>query len=264
VAKSLSLQQFVEQKMQERLDVYRRDPTLVLQDYMLEQQVSADYDGRQLLELLQNADDAAGRDLKKRPGQVSIRLEGRILEVANTGATFTEAGVQSLLYSNLSPKFLDADQIGAKGLGFRAVLNWADKLEIHSGQLRMAFSAAYARKVLQQLRSGDNRQAVLRMLRQAREETTTAEHPIAVLRCAELLGAEAAPKAGPASYNTLVRVHMKAEQLPALRQQLAEELLPEVLVFLPHLTRLHVECDGVSAEARPGWGAARAGEASRG
>ncbi|UOQ69476.1 sacsin N-terminal ATP-binding-like domain-containing protein [Hymenobacter volaticus] len=119
--------------MQERLDVYRRDSTLILQDYMLEQQVSADYDRRQLLELLQNADDAAGRDPKNRPGQVSIRLHGRILEVANTGAIFTEAGVQCLLYSNLSPKSLDADQIGAKGLGFRAVLNWADKLEIHSG-----------------------------------------------------------------------------------------------------------------------------------
>ncbi|TGE25209.1 DUF3883 domain-containing protein [Hymenobacter aquaticus] len=245
MAKHQSLQQFVEKKMQERLDVYRRDPILILQDYMLEQQVSADYDGRQLLELLQNADDAAGRDPKKRAGQVSIRLQGRILEVANTGAIFTEAGVQSLLYSNLSPKSLDADQIGAKGLGFRAVLSWSDRLEIHSGQLRIAFSAAYARKVLQQLRSGDNKQAVLRMLRLAREETTTAEHPIAVLRCAELLGAETEPRAGLAGYNTLIRVHMKAEQLPALRQQLVEELLPEALVFLPHLTLLHVECDGV-------------------
>ncbi|UOQ69477.1 hypothetical protein [Hymenobacter volaticus] len=89
--------------------------------------------------------------------------------------------------------------------------------------------------------SGDNRQAVLRMLRQAREETTTAEHIIAVLHCAE-----AALNAGPAGYNTLIRVYMKGKQLPALRQQLAEELLPEVIVFLPHLTRLHIECDGVA------------------
>ena len=139
-----SLQQHAEEIMRRRLEGYGRDPLLIVQDYQLEQQVSADYDGRQLLELLQNADDAAGRDPAQQPGEVWIRLVGNTLDVANTGAPFTTAGIDSLLYSNLSPKSMEPDQIGAKGLGFRAVLNWAEQLEIYSGTLRVAFSAAVA------------------------------------------------------------------------------------------------------------------------
>ena len=240
-----SLQDFVKNKMQERLNVYGLDPTLVLQDYMLEQQISADYDGRQLLELLQNAADAAGRDPYQRPGRVWIRLTENILEVANTGDTFNEAGVQSLLYSNLSPKSLAPDQIGAKGLGFRAVLSWAEKLEIYSGTLQVAFSTAYAHSVLDELRTGEYQKAVEQMLRQAKHQTTRADYPIAVLRCAEVLHERSASSPGLPDYDTLIRVQMKPDQLSALRQQLKEELTPEVMVFLPHLTQLSIECDGV-------------------
>jgi hypothetical protein len=242
---SPSLQGFVHQKMRERLEVYGRDPTLILQDFMLEQQVSADYDGRQLLELLQNADDAAGRDPRQRPGQVWIRLVGNTLEVANTGATFNEAGVQSLLYSNLSPKSLAPDQIGAKGLGFRAILSWAERLEIHSGALRVAFSSAYARSVLEKLRNGEYGKSVEQMLQKAKQQTTRAEYPIAVLRCAQPLDETTTSQITTPEYDTLIRVDMKADQLPALRRQLVEELTPEMMVFLPRLTKLNIECDGV-------------------
>ena len=244
-APSPSLQEFVKKKMQERLRVYGLDPTLILQDFMLEQQISADYDGRQLLELLQNADDAAGRDPYQRPGQAWIRLTKNTLDVANTGATFNEAGVQSLLYSNLSPKSLQPDQIGAKGLGFRAVLSWAEKLEIYSGPLQVAFSAAHAHSVLEKLRTGEHHVEVEQMLRQARQQTTRADYPIAVLRCADVLDEKAPSFAGASDYDTLIRVQMKPDQLPALRQQLQEELTPEVMVFLPRLTQLSIECDGV-------------------
>jgi hypothetical protein len=245
-----SLQEFVQKKMQERLRVYGLDPTLILQDFMLERQISADYDGRQLLELLQNADDAAGRDPYQRPGQAWIRLTENILDVANTGAAFNEAGVQSLLYSNLSPKSLAPDQIGAKGLGFRAVLSWAEKLEIHSGTLQIAFSAAYAHSVLEKLRTGEYHKEVEQMLRQAKQQTTRVDYPIAILRCAEVLDEKVTPYSGVPEYDTLIRVQMKSDQLPALRQQLVEELTPEIMVFLPRLTQLNIECDGVQWQLR--------------
>ena len=237
--------------MRRRLEGYGRDPLLIVQDYQLEQQVSADYDGRQLLELLQNADDAAGRDPAQQPGQVWIRLTGNTLDVANTGAPFTTAGIDSLLYSNLSPKSMEPDQIGAKGLGFRAVLNWAEQLEIYSGTLRVAFSAAHARRELDKLRQGEHGERVRQALELARQRITKAEHPIAVLRCADLLK-EGPPSESPSNpaANTLIRLIMKAGQLPALRRQLTEEVIPEVLVFLPHLTHLHIDCDGQRWELR--------------
>ncbi|MDE6444105.1 MAG: hypothetical protein K2K64_06775, partial [Muribaculaceae bacterium] len=96
------------------------------------------YREREILELLQNADDAGS-------SRVDIILDTRhkTLEVRNSGPDtipFKEEGIKSIMYANLSPK-KGLNYIGAKGLGFRSILNWSDHIIIRSGNTELEFSS---------------------------------------------------------------------------------------------------------------------------
>lgn len=108
------------------------------------------YDGRQLLELLQNADDAA--ENSEHPA-VLIRLEENRLVVANNGEPFSKSGVGSLIDSDNSPKKMSRRKIGYKGLGFRAVLNWSESIWIKSGGFSIEFSRGNAMRFFKVLLS---------------------------------------------------------------------------------------------------------------
>lgn len=108
------------------------------------------YDGRQLLELLQNADDAA--ENSEHPS-VLIRLEENRLVVANNGEPFSKSGVGSLIDSDNSPKKMSRRKIGCKGLGFRAVLNWSESIWIKSGGFSIEFSRENAMRFFRRLLS---------------------------------------------------------------------------------------------------------------
>ena len=92
-----------------------------MSDYNKEDQTKKDYNGRQLYELLQNADDCFTNDCNEI--DVKINLVGNRLTIQNTGKPFSASGIASLINTNTSTKH--GDTIGCKGLGFRSVLNWA-------------------------------------------------------------------------------------------------------------------------------------------
>ena len=98
--------------------------------YRREIGLKKEYDGRQLMELIQNADDEAE---KAKDPALLIRLEKKRLIVANDGKPFSKSGVRSLIDSDNSPKIMRRRKIGYKGLGFRALLNWSDSIGIKSG-----------------------------------------------------------------------------------------------------------------------------------
>lgn len=107
-----------------------------LQDFNKEIQEIEQYRGREILELLQNADDA-------RSTKVVIMLDTvvRRLIIANSGPEtlpFSDGGVESIMFANLSPKNAPG-LIGAKGLGFRAILNWANNVTVRSGNATIEF-----------------------------------------------------------------------------------------------------------------------------
>lgn len=106
------------------INSYQAKPTNLVADWNREQEIARDYEGREILELLQNANDQAA-DLGE-PGRVHIELSAHGLLVANTGLAFSTEGVASLQTSHLSPKrYRSKPLIGNKGLGFRAILNWS-------------------------------------------------------------------------------------------------------------------------------------------
>lgn len=107
-----------------------------------------DYHGRELLVLLQNADDAA----ETMGSKAKIVLTPQRLCVANTGKYFAHDGVLSLIVSDKSPKQLDRSRyIGNKGLGFRSILSWTDSPFILSGDLSMTFSRSYSKLWMEEL-----------------------------------------------------------------------------------------------------------------
>ena len=96
-----------------------------------------DYHGRELLELLQNVDDAyeelCQQDSSKRGREVEAFIEytGNILRVQNNGTTFNEDSINRLCQGGVSGK--KKYYIGNKGIGFRSVLNWASEIRLYSG-----------------------------------------------------------------------------------------------------------------------------------
>src|SRR2546429_1024686 len=80
--------------------VYRQKPSLLIADHLRERAITQDYEGREILELLQNANDAAAE--ARIAGKVLIELSKDGLLVANSGAPFSAQGIESLQTDHLS------------------------------------------------------------------------------------------------------------------------------------------------------------------
>lgn len=111
------------------------------------------YHGREILELLQNADDAYQKSIDKGENpqcelKVTICYKGNVLTVTNTGTCFDEPGIKAIVQGNNSPK--SGKYIGNKGTGFRSVLNWAEKVRISSGYFNVEFSKKIAKEIFEE------------------------------------------------------------------------------------------------------------------
>jgi len=145
-----SWDEFIRSELRSTFDAYLAKPAFLLKDSRTEAQTTADYAGRELLELVQNAADAASET--GGGGRVLIEVNGDTLYVANTGEYFRKRGVAALMTAHTSDKPTRAARmIGAKGLGFRAILNWTDAPIISSGSLEIGFSRIHAKAVVDQL-----------------------------------------------------------------------------------------------------------------
>ena len=99
--------------------------------HSVEEQLSEEYQGRFLIELIQNADDACGQQ-----GRIClvVRTEpSPRLVVLNTGKGFTPTNFKSLCTLGLTDKNPE-EAIGNKGLGFRSVLAVCESPIIYSSK----------------------------------------------------------------------------------------------------------------------------------
>ena len=123
--------------------------------------VAKGYAGREILELLQNADDAYTKyvNMGGTPESdvgVLFEYDDDILEVSNKGTPFDFEAFSSICDGYKSPKkdkYDDNGYIGNKGIGFRSVLNWADSISIYSDGYYVGFSKEYAQKKFKELNS---------------------------------------------------------------------------------------------------------------
>jgi hypothetical protein len=92
--------------------------------------IGADYHGRFLIELLQNACDQA-KKVGLRNSWVTIVRTEYFIAVTNQGEPFTEPGIEEITSLGLSSKDPQVD-IGNKGFGFKAVFQITEEPEIYS------------------------------------------------------------------------------------------------------------------------------------
>ncbi|MFC3767674.1 DUF3883 domain-containing protein [Paenibacillus sp. GCM10012303] len=225
------MKQFIDHELENIRSTYIQTPARIVSDYNNEVEKIKDYNGRQFLEMLQNADDESEIAIDK---TAYIELTDTQLIIANNGNPFSEGGVQSLLYSYLSPKSTQQNKIGHKGTGFRSVLSWANSIYIKSEGLSIEFSRTNAVTYLEQLiKDHPSIQTLL-------TEKSNESHPIATLLT---------PKWRTDYYHTYNRydtyivLSIKEETKKDIQEQI-DELDMEVLLFLQHLEHIVVRSSG--------------------
>ena len=135
-----------------RIKGYRNEPSRLREDAENESAIVDDYQGRAVLELLQNADDAQfnpdSDSNSQRIGDnfVEFELGKKLLIVRNGGYPISPDGVKSLSGTHISPKDKKV-MIGNKGIGFKSVLEITNQPIIHSS-FHFRFSEKDTRKLL--------------------------------------------------------------------------------------------------------------------
>lgn len=224
-----NLNKFIEDELALRKKHYSEDPASIIEHFNIEQQNIQTYNGRQLLEMLQNADDASETATKKK---VLIRLSENQLTIANNGETFTEEGFLSITRSNLSPKTMQQNKIGQKGLGFRSILSWADEVEINSGGTKLGFSETIAQAFLKDLiKETPSIQTDIK-------KRIRVSFPIATLRVPQLLNGI---KSEEDSFDTSINLKLKDNIQNDVQSQIHSVINKETLIFLNHIEEIEID-----------------------
>jgi hypothetical protein len=206
--------------------------------------VRGGYRDRLLVELAQNAADAAAR--AGVPGRLRLELAGETLRAANTGAPLDAGGVQGLATLRASAKRDEDAGVGRFGVGFAAVLAVSDEPAVVSTDGGVRFSA-------------DRTRAEVAALPAPAEELERRGGAVPVLRLPW-------PAEGsvPAGFATEVVLPLREGARPAVEAALAE-LPGDLLLALPGLAAVEVVLDGVIRTLSIEWvdGHARVSEDGR-
>ena len=149
--------EIIEQYKNANLTTYK-DPSRIYADFSDEIETTNEYNGRQIFELLQNAEDANSNEI-----EFDLDINKRILRVSNNGNAFSTEGIHSLMIAHLSSKN-KVQFIGNKGLGFRSILNWAESVSIYANDSCITFSEEIAKNNLELI--GDEQKAKIREYKQ--------------------------------------------------------------------------------------------------
>ncbi|WP_371403060.1 hypothetical protein OHA10_34850 [Kribbella sp. NBC_00662] len=197
-----------------------------------EELVLGGYVDRLVVELAQNAADAAAR--AGVPGRVLFELSNNTLVVANTGAPLNADGVQSLATLRASAKREESSvedagaegvsSVGRFGVGFSAVLAVTDEPVVLSRSGGVRFSKA------------DTAAAIAGLAPDLDTEVRRRDGQVPVLRLP--FEADGEP---PAGYDTAVILPLRDEAAAALVRRLLAEADDALLLALPGLERIEIE-----------------------
>lgn len=208
--------------VEERRESFRGNINVMVSSYNQELETTEGYNGRQILELIQNCDDEGADKVL-----ITLNKDESTLTIANTGKPFSLKGYRSIIYSNLSPKDDKKRFIGNKGLGFRSLVYWADEIQIHSNDILLNFSHTICRNEFEQMFDAERREKIT-------EEYSLRKNtiPLSMLAIPEIK-----EERNSSNYTTEVKVRYKEEFLNDIHKQV-EQLRPEILLFLHHIERI--------------------------
>lgn len=118
-------------------------PLLLSDLASMETYIAESYQDRSIIELLQNADDAFSN-------KFIIKHVNNTIFVANDGRNFSEEDVFAICRSGASTKKRGGTTIGYRGIGFKSVVNLANRVHIISKDLRLTFSRELTNTMLNQ------------------------------------------------------------------------------------------------------------------
>ena len=200
--------------------------------------VRGGYRDRVVIELAQNAADAAAR--AGTPGRLRLTLADGVLVAANTGAPLDAAGVESLATLRASAKRDEPDPsppaggspapggvVGRFGIGFAAVLAVSDEPAVVGRAGGVRFSLAEARELTMQ--TAKEHPDLATELRRRDGHVPLLRLPFA---------AEGTP---PESYDTAVVLPLRDDAARSLVERLLHEVDAALLLTLPGLAEVVVE-----------------------
>ncbi|MEU5094048.1 molecular chaperone Hsp90 [Streptomyces sp. NPDC020996] len=207
------------------LDAWATSPARFREDANAEEElVLGGYRDRLVVELAQNAADAAAR--AGVPGRLRLTLRDGVLAAANTGAPLDAAGVESLATLRASAK-RDTPSVGRFGVGFAAVLAVTDEPAVLGRHGGVRWSLAEAR---------DLAQDVARHSPGLGDEIRRRDGHVPLLRLPF-----AAEGSAPGPYDTVVVLPLRDAAAAALAERLLEAVDDALLLALPGLAEVVVE-----------------------
>jgi len=215
---------FVSELIERKKKRYKEDYSEMLGDFNREIETVKGYNGRQILELLQNCDDEGAK-------KVLIKLDADLskITISNDGQPFSEKGYRSLFIANLSSKTTKRKYIGNKGLGFRSIINWSNNIEIQSNNISLIFSE-------DNLTNSFNKLFPKELQNKIRDEENLSESvtPLPFLSMPILKDIV------KTEYVTSIIVNYKDEFLEDIRKQV-DKITSETLLFLRNIEEIKFE-----------------------
>jgi len=121
----------------------KSSPMLLSDLASMETYIAESYQERSIIELLQNADDALSN-------RFFIKKVKESIIVANDGRKFTADDVMAICRSGSSTKKRRGVTIGYRGIGFKSVVNLADRVHIISSDIALTFSRQLTSNLMQE------------------------------------------------------------------------------------------------------------------
>ena len=220
------------------------------QDLNSELETKDSYRGREVLEMLQNAEDQDSDYVL-----ISVDTEAKEIFFVNGGVPFSKKGFDAILYAKTSPKIGNLSSIGNKGLGFRSILNWGDQVDIYSRHVHCSFSAEIAlkkwetlKKIFREHNHIENLKEVEENIQKQKLSGKKISAPISIFAVPDYesydsLNFNCLPEISK-DFATVIKVRYKDSEEESILQQIESSLTTETLLFLNKIKRIIVDVDG--------------------
>lgn len=215
------MRHFIDRLIEKKKSRYIADYNEMLGDYYREQEIVSGYNGRQLLELLQNCDDEGSNVVV-----ISLNTENNTISISNNGTAFSEKGYRSLFIANLSSKKSKRKYIGNKGLGFRSIINWSNSIEILSNNLSLMYSEEIISLHFNEMFSREIQNKI-------RFDEKLSKHVIPM----PFLSLPKISENVQGEFVTTINIHYKDDYFDNIIEQI-EKITPETLLFLKHINEV--------------------------
>lgn len=217
------------------------------QDFNGEIETRDSYRGREILEMLQNAEDQ-----KSSYFFISVDTTAKTMCFYNGGIPFSKKGFDAILYAKTSPKQGNLSSIGNKGLGFRSILNWAESVDIYSRHTHVSFSIEIAKQKWNELRLffgknglGANIKEIQDNFNRLRETNHDISVPLSVFAVPEATSYEDLPidfSECRDDIATVIKVRYKDDLQEGILKQI-RSIKNETLLFIKNLKKIIIKID---------------------